>query len=224
MYQWPDRPGRARDGDATAGAHNRPRAGRPRSPRRREARRSRQGMVWHRPCHQRRRQPHRGGRVATSAPRDPEEVRTSGRAGRSNGNRPNAAARASAHEQPTPPETCSPKSPSGTGSATATTRSRSSTSTCGDTGRYRSWGDPQAYGARSRAPSAAHPAEPASLYTARYACRLVPSIAAVMHAATDAGSDTYTEWLAATSATVDPARPAMNRGGGRRLHRDGSPG
>ena len=71
MYQWNDRLGRARDGHATAGTDNRPQPGRHRAPRW-HIRRSRQGVVGHRPCHQRRPEPNRGGRVATGARRDPE--------------------------------------------------------------------------------------------------------------------------------------------------------
>ena len=130
IYEWPDRPHepvtlmrvRARITDPAPGAIIS----------RRHAHRPRQGLVGHRPGHQRRRQPHRRRRLArrrsSSRPRAP----TSGRTGPSTGTRPTSAGTPCAPERPTPPATCSPTSRPGTGSATATTPSRSSTSTCAD--------------------------------------------------------------------------------------------
>ena len=111
-----------------------PTPGRRRAPRR-HVRRSRQGMVGHRPCHQRRHQPHRRGGVATGAPRDPERPVPVAELVIRMATGPNPAERACAPGQPTRPETSSPKCQSGTGSATATTPSRSSTSTSDSTRR-----------------------------------------------------------------------------------------
>ena len=83
MYEWPDRPHepvslmrvRARITDPAPGA----------TLDRGHVHRPRQGLVGHRPGHQRRRQPHRRRRLAPGAARAARRARTSGRTGPSTG-------------------------------------------------------------------------------------------------------------------------------------------